>query len=411
MTHFILVTVLILLCSNLYQIARSFLWIKKLRKNTTPSDKGHLVILIPVLREQKIIRTVHRTLKNKLLKLEDTTVFFITTEKEEKVGSASTTKEILDKLKADNIKSLHYPKKTGVKSHQLNWAIRHLEDINIIKDETVVAVYDVDSDIKINILKHAKGMFTDPNVKLAQQPSVYLKNQKTLSASDKAFGLFQTCYGVYYEVKMWRKQNTFLKPMRYLTGHGLFIRASYIKSLGYFPEPIEDTRLGHIISYLDDDINVIPFFDSCETAPGFFKRVKQGSVWFAGDAQYIQEISVANRIRPLDKLHTSWMVLNKTYRTLVWLLQGFIVAGLVIFGVATGNILVSILAILYIILPSLFCMLQLKSYMNINISLILSCLLTPLALFNKTLSPWYTIYRYVRSKLFHTEFIYPKTER
>ncbi len=403
---------------NAYKLATSLKWLQKLLQQPR-NNSVDFVLLFPVLEEQTKIADAITFLAKVEYPLKHLRIVFVTTAKEGVKSGKSTTAEVVTRLIENHkhIEHLHYPHKKGVKADQLNWAIRELEKQGIVDDDTILGVYDIDSAILPGTLERVAGITKDQNINVVQQPSLYFKNWLELPLLARSFAIYQTVYGCFYEISSWRQWNTPLQPMRYCTGHGMFVRASFLRRVGYFPSPLEDTRFGHICAFLNEQIAVVPVFDDCETTISTRNRVKQASVWFSGDVQYIDGLRAARALGPINKKLAAWLLVNKTYRTLVWAFQGIIIVGLIIAAFYLGSALLLLSVLFYTWLPAV----ALRRHMSLvrklayNDTLPVPSLaaigVLPLTAFFKSLGPWYATWRYARAHLLNQEFLYPKTDR
>ena len=115
----------------------------------------------------------------------------------------------------------------------------------------------------------------------------------------KSFALLQTRYSLGYEVPIFlnSKRNIRRKigKMAYCLGHGLFVRADFLKKLNFFPSPIEDTRFGHILSYLKYEIRLLPSLAVTEVVQKFTWLLRQSSVWFIGESYFLKDYKIAKK--------------------------------------------------------------------------------------------------------------------
>lgn len=260
-------------------------------------------------------------------------------------------------------------------------------------------------------------VFYSTNTNVAQQPSFYTKNWKGVNVFGRCFALLQSQYACGYEINMWKKWRSLFVPMRYCVGHGLFIRFNFLKKVGFFPSPIEVTRLGHICSYLEENIAVIPRFDNCEVAPRLLDRIRQNSVWFSGEVRFFEGLFLAKKIQPIPFILSAWLILYKLWRTTVWMFKGIIILGILILTFYTKNLIAVLGLMIYFYVP-LLALLGLNKKITdelgqdnlLNKSIFLG-ILFPLEMIFMSLGPWYAIVKYTISKISGNEFSYPKTPR
>lgn len=94
------------------------------------------------------------------------------------------TREVLsDQIKKNNYKNvevLDYPGKKGLMAHQLNYACRYIMENNNPK-KTFALIYNADSQISKNIIKLIeKFFFLHPEARVIQQSSMFLTNQNEM---------------------------------------------------------------------------------------------------------------------------------------------------------------------------------------------------------------------------------------
>jgi hypothetical protein len=193
---------------------------------------------------------------------------------------------------------------------------------------------------------------------------LYFKNFDSVSENahgflSRGFSFLQSAYACAYENYNFLKQSERIKrdapffryTMRYCIGHGLFVRQDYLERLGLFPTPIEDTRLGHIISYLKEDIRLLPVFDVIGVAQGVRESIRQASVWFWGEALFVEDLTIARRVKPIDTLFGCWLMVYKAYRNALWMLKGPLFALVLLWTLATGHLLLAAMTFLSLFIP------------------------------------------------------------
>ncbi len=317
----------------------------------------NFIILVPVLKEEKIIKTTLEYLSSFKYPLSKLKIIVITTQRElveqKSISFSQNTikivKEIIPilnhKLKREVFIHYHYPFSFGKKADQLNFALKKLNNQNpqIFKDRlTYLGLYDADSTSDPNTLKILAKDAKKNNYPLVyQQPVIYLKNYSTLpfTIDDylmKSFALLQTCYSLGYEVPMFLNSSKNIKrrigKMAYCLGHGLFVRADFLKKIGFFPTPIEDTRFGHILSYLRCKIKLLPSLAVTEVVRKFKWLLNQESAWFIGESYFLEDYKIAKRIKKIDKIWALSLIFYKFYRNFIWASEGLIFVSVILIG-------------------------------------------------------------------------------
>lgn len=413
------------------------------------NDSINFIILIPVLREQKIIKETFDFLLSLEYDFSKLKIVIITTEREfldkktlkQQPSTPEIVKQLIPTLNKNLNKELffniHYLYRRGVKSDQLNYALNKLlkENPKIFESKNFyIGLYDADSKTDKSILKFLADDAIKNNFPIVyQQPTIYLKNYDLLPNNInglfmKSFALWQTRYSLGYEIPMFLNSaiNTRrrLAKMEYCIGHGLFIRADFLKKIGFFPTPIEDTRFGHILSYLKEEITLLPVFEITEVTHKISRLIKQTSVWFTGESFIINDWKIANKIRGVEKIRSLSLILHKLFRNFIWAIEGPIFIIIIFAGILLPNkipLLVFVVGIcIYFYLAAfylLFVHKRLEKQTNKLINFhptkkdfLFNICFLPLNGFLLFLGPQLAILRFIKS-IFTKSIILPKTER
>lgn len=379
----------ILACVHIVKIHRVFSrYFYNLDKSSFSKDLlPNLVVVIPVLGEAKVLREALLNFSRLQYPPEKLKIVVVTTEKEFEHDCVSPNSievvreeipRINKNLGREIFLHIHYPLNDGVKSDQLNYAITQLNHLypTFFDEKTYIGIYDIDSLVPQNtLILLARDSIQNNFPNIYQQPTLYFKNFAALGNHvdgflSRSFAFLQTTYAISYEAYNLFKQSEILKKnlpffsykMRYCIGHGLFIRWPYLKRLGFFPTPIEDTRLGHIVSYLKEDIRLLPIFDTVGIAKGVRESIKQASTWFLGEALFIEDLRIARKIKPVNNLYGFWLSFYKGYRNAVWILKGPILSLLILWSIVTRQFLLIALILLSVYLPIICFSSKIKSW-------------------------------------------------
>lgn len=421
---------------NSFKIIYSISYIKRQYKfltNRGPSHRPCIFILMPVLRESKVIENSLENLSELNYPKEKVRIVVITTEREYEavlpglntIELAKTKTESLNKkLGRELFLNIHYPHRIGIKSDQLNYALKILSEKfpDDFKDDTYIGTYDADSLIQQNILEL---LATDGSINgwadAYQQPTLYTKNHPKENVLAGSFSLLQTAFAFYHEnynfitqsnIIRRKKSPFFMKKMRYCIGHGLFVKWSTLKEVGLFPTPIEDTRLGHIFSYLDKEIRLLPSFDVVETTPNATSRIKQASVWFIGESYFWKDKQIANKVQPIPFLQSFWIGTYKFYRNSVWILRGELFLALFIFSLYKAGLVAILLPLIYLVLPVLIMIILLNRKIRVGrVKILMSLLLSPIEFLFMSLGPLLGFIKIFIFRSQNKKFLFPKTER
>lgn len=317
-------------------IKRSLDLYRKKRKNLLipEADLPHIIVVICVLREQKILKETVNYFLNIIYPQEKLHLLLVTTERELSEAPpykmSKTTIEIVNKLISDHpkIKWLHYPQTDGLKSDQINHAVEKFKSIfpDLDPAQTFYALYDADSRPHKNILMIFNEVYHDNRTaNVFQQSATYLKNFFEFDTKRfftkyflKAQALKQTRFIFAYEIprilRVYKfcsqKSRGFFDMATYAPciSHGLFVRVSLLKKIP-FPEKYtpEDMFWGFLVSNFQEPIVFIPSLDVSETPDSIKKVFYQLARWFQGPflgfrykkflKNYYNEIYNKNKIR------------------------------------------------------------------------------------------------------------------
>ena len=406
---------------NSFKVSHSLAHIKKQQKNLAAKKAEYcpdVFVLIPVLREAKIIGNSLENFSRLKYPADKLNIVVVTTEKEHETFSEPDTPEVVKtkitllnkRLEREAFLHIHYPNKDGVKSDQLNYAIEKLSQKfpSRFQDNTYIGVYDADSSTNDDVIEL---LAADGSVNgwadAYKQQTLYIKNHPGGNILAGSFSLLQTAFAFYHE----NYNLITASKMRYLIGHGLFVKWSSLKEAGLFPTPVEDTRLGHIFSYLKKDIRLLPSFDTVETAPRITARIRQASVWFIGESYFWMDRKIATKIKPIPSLRILWLGTYKLYRNAVWMFRGgilLILLALLIYKFGPSALLPPLI---YLTLPIVILISKLD---QINVSwpkILFSLLLSPVEFLFMSLGP---LVGFIKTSIFRSDnknFLFPKTER
>lgn len=402
-----------------------------------------VILLLPALREGDLIgETLERFArihypKNKLK------IVIVTTEKEfennfaEERNTITVAQETIRQLNAshDLFVHVHYPHKQGTKADQLNYAIEKLKNIlpDYFADTTYVGVYDADSVTPDNTLELlAKDAAANKFPNIYQQPTFYFNNYRDIPPNfpgllAKSFSWLQSAFALYHEANLFiteRESKKRLGKMEYCIGHGMFVRWPFLKRIGLFPSPLEDTRLGHIASCLGEKIKILPAFDNARVAIGVWRQIKQFSVWFTGEAFVAEDLKIARRIMPKIPSAGIRLAVYKIYRNIVWIVRAPLLWAITITLIATHNYLLALLVnlfYLYLPLATLYFNMPViqttvadnhrqKFYGDVPeaAGIILAA---PIEFLIMSIGPSLGLYRFLMHRFFHKPLHLPKTER
>jgi len=342
-------------------------------------DYPPLIIFIAVLKESRIIAKTLESFNQLSYPRDKLKIVIVSTEREYETNPSPHKNTILivknkvielnQNQEEQKFVHIHYPFLKGIKSDQLNYALAEIQKTfpKLINNKTYIGLYDADSNVPTDTLVLlAKDAIREKYPEVYQQPTFYFKNYAFLPHTvngvlSGAFSFLQTAYALYYETYILGTYPSApitpkLPRMKYCIGHGLFIKWDLLEKLGLFPTPIEDTRLGHILSYLKKEIRILPVFDAVETTSGILAQIKQTSVWFIGEAFFIKDLKIAQGFMKmkLSKLHNIWLIIYKIYRNVFWIVRGPLLLFLFIFSLYSQIVILGFaILIAYLYLPAI----------------------------------------------------------
>lgn len=249
-----------------------------------------LYIMLPALNEYKglidtieWIKTIPYSGKKK--------IYIITSNKEERNVQKTTmdyVEEYITNTDAQEVVHIHYPKTSGNKASQLNYALQ-LEKDKLLNNNSYVAIYDADSKPSRNTFFEFINLINEVYAKtnklpiVVQQPSLFLKNYNKIPWTMKleAISMTRRVFGIEI-ANMIKTQNINRKiPVySYCIGHGMFVKTSFLYENGLFPEPHEDVPFGQMMCIRNIPIYVLWEFDDCEVAKSIRELTRQSGRWF-----------------------------------------------------------------------------------------------------------------------------------
>lgn len=337
---------------------------------------------------------------------------------------------------------VHYPEKTGVMAHQLNFATQNLEKFigRFNSKETFLGVYNADSNPNLDALfclgcDYCCSKNNQPP-KAYQQVAAYVKNfyqyPKTLRGHFlKASSLIQTRWGLGRELPMVRKhwefwskketniplsiwQKIFKEPSAYCIGHGFFIRLDLLKEIGSFPTETlnEDLALGYYLCLKKIGIKPLLVLENVENPGTVSGLVKQKAAWYWGMVDYFDYWKTApSKVANVDLLRRSKLAIQGLARDgLAWAMCSIFLAFMLLYPLLKPsffNISLSILglfvygplstAVVLFYVPELF---ELSSSpcpekKERGVDQILVSFLSLPYLLISSIGPWQTIYQKV----------------
>ncbi len=418
---------------GLYQLVKYHIVATEIKSNSLkPLDLNlplhRFCILAPILHEEKNIENFLENLLAQNYPKEFYDIYFISSEKEYLNNIRPNTIDILEKLKSDdrfrslNLHHLHSPKLEGFKADQLSFAFE-----TIYKSQPKQANHfyflslDTDSEVSSDTLSRFNEAIED-GIEIYQQPLVWFKNITVLhSHLMQSFGFMQTFFSLSYETPMFVGR-FFSWRLKYLVGHGLCIKGSYLIKLHGFPKIIEDVRIGRLSSFLNSKIKVVKSLGNVEIAKNYGVYLKQSAIWFFGCGLFYSDFVHALSLRE-NKIPTIRDLVLLGYgffKAVRWLNKGLIhLIGLVL-AIILRNHALLLFFLISLLLNSTIPVLAVakdfrKRFLDTSVSkqfsiIILSALLAPIFYLINFIGLYMGVHKLLKFYIWG-QAILPKTER
>lgn len=308
-------------------------YIKKVlnkRKNITRLKEKNcynkeLIILIPVLREEKIIEETLIKFKNEFSKQK---IVVITTDKEKKESTASINKtkekveEFIKKSKGNNIYICNYPYEKGYMAEQLNYCITNLEKVigeKVDNKNTYVSIYNADSEPEIGTCNEIIKQINKGKL-VIQQYSYAYRNFEKLNWILKGFAIYQSEFEIKSGIVNGVINNIFL--YRHVVGHGLTINLKLLKKIRLFNTKFwcEDIYLSMLLKGYGIEITPLLKLERMETPQEIRILIKQNAVWYDTTKKFIYIYKdIIQNFKDINKKKLLLGMLQELNCTIKWL--------------------------------------------------------------------------------------------
>lgn len=303
-----------------------------------------LEILIPALREQQRIIP---TLRYLAAQCDDyTSITVITTEREHEHGTISpSTQEIVADFIATEapgrgvVRNVHVNQPDARLAHQLNRALEEIRD-----PDGWIAVYNADSRPHPRTITGFRAALTaQPGAAVFQQPALFFANDDDLPPGPwrwlvRATATLQSRWTLTHEIpRLLRQRQASPSPLlrcsyAHVVGHGLFVRADVLRSVGGFPTgtPTEDLFLGFLLRSLGWRIEPLPLLELADTPRSLGAVLAQRRGWFFGPLCFPAYLRAVWRRRELTAAQRGGAVLMASQvmlSAIAWLTSGPLLAG------------------------------------------------------------------------------------
>lgn len=270
MLYFIWFCIILLIFANLKSMIRlykSYLFLKR-KHNLSIDNNKKITIIIPAMNE---VRNVENSIKY-FKSLDDLcNVVYVTTSKEKNKATYNKINNEIIRQKTNNISVVNCPNIIGTMANQINYVLKEL------KDEEIVAIYNIDSQPERNTFKYVLKNIDDNTV--LQQVSFFDDELKGIMKSAENW---QNRWSIVYE--MGKYLNNKKIEFKYCIGHGLFIKKKIFDKVGYFSEDEinEDNEFGYRLNINNISIKPIPYMEQADFAKNKKIYIKQQSTWING---------------------------------------------------------------------------------------------------------------------------------
>lgn len=337
----------------------TLLWFKNSQSQIKVSKINHnkkFIIIIPVLREQKVLeKTVnHFLMMNYDLRKMD--IILVSTEKEiqeakDSNANKKTTIDLIKELKQRINKKyhrkiiihLHYPSATGKMAHQVNYAFECV--LKVYKHNLTnifVALYNADSRPHLNTLSAISILTLNNNLRVFQQSALFFDNFSTIIANNNFFvrqylisnAILHSRWTLAHEIPRLLRQSFFINNfnkrifLTHCVGHGLFLRGDFLKKIKMMPTTTvtEDLFFGYILSLLGESVNPVPLLENAEAPRTFLSSLKQKYVWFFGPMDHFNYEDFFRKRFPkkANFFLLKWFTLQGILPAVAWFLMGWL---------------------------------------------------------------------------------------
>jgi cellulose synthase/poly-beta-1,6-N-acetylglucosamine synthase-like glycosyltransferase len=289
---------------------------------TKYSALPRVLILIPILNEQKIARQVVDTaIQLDTSYFGNTEIILMCSKRERATHDISDTSySILTKMLSSlspnsGIRIWETDGTDKCKSDQLNQAlgVSFLYNDDKSSNDLLIGVYDADSVPDKSTLNEVVTRYKNSNgtVKAFQQPPLYsVRMTDNLNTAGNLFNnlilISRAIYSLAFSYKEsfgYLLSGTILDArLSHFTGHGYFVERDTLDRVGGFTPPSCDTTLGYRLSLLKCKIQLLCSHDHSSMPTSLKDLLSQGVVWYNGCNMYFTEYT---RLRSEFKLKVS----------------------------------------------------------------------------------------------------------
>ena len=386
---------------------------KKYKKKLNKSPKCYkdLYVLLPALKEQKIVKTTIDWFSN--IKYNGNIKFvIITTQKEEYEYKKNNIKELND----DRFIHYHYNRTDGNKSSQMNFAIELIrKNYNPDLENTYISVFDFDSKPELNtfeMLNRVAELRNNPDA--INQVPLTIKNYEEHSKNKiimllySMHQLIRSC--AIEKIRLLISSFTNFKVTQYCMGACMHLKMSTLIKNDCFPIFVDDLTLGYRMSIRGNTFAYLPSYNYVLIPNDLKNYINSYTLIFKGICTYLREIRInKNHIWGKFKMFLVGTANVLTFAVIPWLLVIYYIYSLLSFNI-------TFTFILCFLVPYLWCIASYIVIKNNNIkdnkvNSYLAILISPIWFIFKPLGFIVHLKRLIISKFLKKEIVYKKTER
>lgn len=303
---------ILLVISTIWAAAYFNTYRNKIKKiQTAKSSDVNLFILLPALKEQKIVKeTLDHFSK---IENEHMTIMVVTSEKEENENKINHTQirttgqcveEYINQNSQSRIKHIHCPYLQGTKSTQLNYAVEQIKDSlsEQERQKSYIGVYDFDSKPALTVIKELdKIAATQDYPEIVQQVPINLKNITEVVREGNFMMLLHIFQSIIRTVGI--ELSTLLlytlniRLPSYCMGAGMYVRLDTLLKNGSFPEPVDDLTLGYRLYVKGARFTVLPSYNYVEVPKTVRAVINQDRLIFTGVLSGLAELKSTAGLR------------------------------------------------------------------------------------------------------------------
>lgn len=387
----------------------------------------NIYVLLPALREQKIVSETIEWFKN--IKYKGNIKYIIvTTEREEYENEINHITEIttsqlvnkrLNEIKDPRFMHIHYPKTKGNKSSQMNYAIDEILKTEKDLENTYISVFDFDSKPENNTFDELnKVAILRNNPDAINQVPLCFKNYEELSKKKRKillllYALQHTIRSTAIEkMKLLISSMTNMKIPQYFMGACMHIKLKTLIENNKFPIFVDDLTLGYRLSIKNGNFAYLPCYNYTLIPNRVYDYVNSAVLIFKGISTYITEIRNSRKKHLFGRIK---MFIAGTGNIIVFTIIPYIIVFCYIYSILTLK-----LGLEFWLLLSIPYLWSIASYINLRhegfkrdkkISSLLAFIISPIWFIFRPFGFFVYLKRLIISKISKTDIKYKKTER